>query len=84
MTLSYPVINTGMYQTLRDQYELKSQFAQSVSRTVIARYKTIMEQQKKDPYRYQDENGKWQSIRKTLEWLQKPLASPDPFTGRGT
>ena len=78
MTLSYPVINTDMYHVLREEYCLKSQFAQSASRTVIARYKTIMEQLKKNPYRYPDEDGKWHSIPRTLEWLQKPVLFSRP------
>ena len=39
-------LNKALYSTLREQYGLKSQMAQSVLKTVIARYKTILENQK--------------------------------------
>ncbi len=39
-------LNKVLYQTLRDEFALKSQMAQSVLKTVIARYKTILENQK--------------------------------------
>ena len=39
-------LNKALYSTLRKQFGLKSQMAQSVFKTVIARYKTILENQK--------------------------------------
>ena len=39
-------LNKALYTTLREKYCLKSQMAQSVFKTVIARYKTILENQK--------------------------------------
>ena len=39
-------LNKVLYSTLREKFELKSQMAQSVFKTVIARYKTILENQK--------------------------------------
>lgn len=39
-------LNKVLYSTLREKYGLKSQMAQSVLKTVIARYKTILENQK--------------------------------------
>ena len=39
-------LNKVLYSTLREQFGLKSQMAQSVFKTVIARYKTILENQK--------------------------------------
>ena len=39
-------LNKALYSTLRDKFGLKSQMAQSVFKTVIARYKTILENQK--------------------------------------
>ena len=39
-------LNKVLYSTLREKFELKSQMAQSVVKTVIARYKTILENQK--------------------------------------
>ena len=40
-------LNQVLYSTLREQFRLRSQMAQSVFKTVIARYKTIIETQKK-------------------------------------
>ena len=39
-------LNKELYSTLRDKFGLRSQMAQSVLKTVIARYKTILENQK--------------------------------------
>ena len=38
-------LNKALYSILREKFNLKSQMAQSVLRTVIARYKTILENQ---------------------------------------
>ena len=38
-------LNKVLYSTLREKFNLKSQMAQSVLKTVIARYKTILENQ---------------------------------------
>ena len=40
-------LNKVLYSVLREKFALKSQMAQSVFKTVIARYKTILENQKK-------------------------------------
>ena len=40
-------LNKILYSTLREKFSLKSQMAQSVFKTVIARYKTILENQNK-------------------------------------
>ena len=40
-------LNKALYYTLREKFGLKSQMAQSVLKTVIAKYKTILENQKK-------------------------------------
>ena len=52
-------LNKVLYSTLRENFNLKSQMAQSVLKTVIARYKTILENQNewmkpsfKKPLRY--------------------------------
>ena len=39
-------LNKALYSTLREKFGLKSQMTQSVFKTVIARYKTILENQK--------------------------------------
>ena len=40
-------LNKALYSNLRDKFNLKSQMAQSVLKTVIARYKTIPENDNK-------------------------------------
>ena len=62
-----------LYSSVRSIYGLKSQFAVSVFKTVTARYKTVQEQMKQNPYKYQDEAKIWHSIPRTLEWLHKPV-----------
>ena len=67
-----------LYYDIRDRFNLKSQLTQSCIRTAIARYKTVQEQMKTDPYSYVDENGSRQYIEKTLEWLQRPIVFRRP------
>ena len=43
--LNPAMLNQALYRSLREKYGLKSQMAQSVLRTVTARYKTILENQ---------------------------------------
>jgi IS605 OrfB family transposase len=40
-------LNNSLYYSLKEKFELRSQMTQSVLKTVIARYKTILENQKK-------------------------------------
>lgn len=46
--LVQPSLNRALYQTLRSKFELRSQMAQSVIKTVIAKYKTIKKNQPND------------------------------------
>lgn len=71
--MAYQSLNKKLYSDLRKLFGLKSQLAQSSIKTAISRYKTIKQQLFQNPYRYKDENGKWQRITKTLEWLWKPV-----------
>ena len=71
--LSFMKLQEKIYYCLRNQFLLKSQMTISALKTVTARYKTVKEQLYEHPYKYQDENGTWQYITKTLEWLQKPI-----------
>ncbi|AYM03619.1 RNA-guided endonuclease TnpB family protein [Levilactobacillus yiduensis] len=66
-------INHALYKKFRQGSPLNSQMIQSVFRTVVARYKTVLEQLKQHPYRYQDEDKKWMRVAKDLTWLFKPL-----------
>lgn len=76
--LTYLALNRRLYKDLREKYSLKAQMAQSVIKTVIARYKTVEEQLFQKPYKYQDENGVCQYIPRTLEWLRKPILFARP------
>ena len=68
-------LNKELYAKLRNRFSLKSQMAQSVIRTVIARYKTIKTQMVRRPYKYQDQNtGEWYREVRDLAWLQKPIS----------
>lgn len=67
-----------LYQTLRTEYGLKSQLAQSCIKTVIARYKTIKDQLLNHPYSYQEKDEPRQYITRTLDWLQKPALFSRP------
>ncbi|MGN0274397.1 MAG: RNA-guided endonuclease TnpB family protein [Chordicoccus sp.] len=67
-----------LYASLREDVGLKSQMAISCIKTATARYKTVQTQLKQHPYKYKDEDNKWQSIPKTLEWLQKPVLFSRP------
>ena len=40
-------LNKALYSTLRERFGLKSQMAQSVFKTVIAKYKTVLENESK-------------------------------------
>ena len=71
--MTYHSLNSELHSDLRSQLGLKSQLAQSSIKTTIARYKTVKQQLFQNPYRYKDENGNWQRIAKTLEWLWKPV-----------
>lgn len=71
--LTYQSLNKKLYSALRGLFGLKSQLAQSSIKTTIARYKTVKQQLFRKPFRYKDEDGNWQRIPKTLEWLWKPV-----------
>lgn len=72
-------LNKELYAKLRNLFSLKSQMAQSVIRTVIARYKTIKTQMSCRPYKYQDQNtGEWHRETRNLNWLCKPISFNRP------
>ena len=71
-------IHEALYRDIRANFNLKSQLAISATRTVVARYGTIKEQLGKKPFKYKDENGDWQYITRTLEWLWKPVLFSRP------
>ena len=72
-------LNRELYTELRNLFSLKSQMAQSVIRTVIARYKTVKTQMARKPYKYQDQNtGEWYREVRDLTWLRKPISFNRP------
>ena len=71
--LNYMKLNKVLYHEAREKFGLKANLTQSVFRTVTARYKTVQEQLRRKPFKYKDENGDWQRIEKSLEWLWKPI-----------
>lgn len=73
LCLKTKIINDNLYYIVRDKFNLKSQMAQSIFKTVVARYKTVKEQYKQNPYKYKDQKGKTKFIKRTLEWLRKPI-----------
>lgn len=66
-------LNNAVYHDLRKNFNLKSQMAQSVIRTAVARYKTTRQQLQSKPFRYKDLDGKWKQTRRTLEWMHNPI-----------
>ncbi|XOQ25350.1 MAG: Transposase [Mitsuokella multacida] len=66
-------LNEALYRDIRQTFGLKSQMAQSTFKTVVARYRTVKEQLRQKPYRYQEEDGSWHRLTKTLEWLWHPV-----------
>ncbi len=76
--LNYIKLQEQMYQTIRQDFGLKSQMTISAFKTVTARYKTVQEQLQKNPHRYTGETGKTVYIRRDLEWLQKPVIFSRP------
>lgn len=72
-------LNRELYTELRNLFGLKSQMAQSVIRTVIARYRTVKTQMARKPYKYQDQNtGEWYREVRDLTWLHKPISFNRP------
>lgn len=71
--LNYLTLQKQIYYDLREKCGLKSQMTLSALKTVTARYKTVKEQLYSHPYKYKDEDGNYQRITRTLEWLMKPI-----------
>ncbi len=71
--LNFQDLQKALYSHIRTDYKLKAQFTISSFKTVTARYKTVKTQLFKKPFKYKNEHGKWETIPRTLEWLQKPI-----------
>lgn len=76
--LNYVNIQKEIYYELRNLYPLNAHLIISAIKTAAARYKATKKQLSQNPYRYKDNNGKWQKIRRTLEWLEKPIQFRKP------
>ena len=77
--LGQTTLHNALYHQIRQDFGLQSQMAQSVMRTVIARYKTVKTQFKQKPKRYKDiHTGKYHTLYKDLYHLTKPLGFKRP------
>ena len=76
--LNFMRLQEELYDEIRAKFGLKAQLTISSFKTVTARYKTVREQLQNKPYKYQNENGKWIYIPRTLEWLMKPVVFSRP------
>lgn len=76
--LNHKKLQEAMYRPVRERFGLKAQFTVSVMKSVTARYKTVQEQMRQNPYRYKDEAGTWHYIPRTLEWLKTPVVFKRP------
>lgn len=66
-----------LYADVRASYGLKSQMAISVFKTVLARYKTVGELMKQETVTYAVDD-RYDTFRKSLDWLQKPIVFRRP------
>lgn len=72
-------LQKSLYHLVRNTFGLKAQMTQSSFKTVLARYKTVDTQLRRKPYKYLDpESGKWVSVKRNLDWLQKPIQFSRP------
>ncbi|GFZ26847.1 RNA-guided endonuclease TnpB family protein [Lactobacillus corticis] len=77
-------LNKALYHTIRSEYGLKAQMAQSAIRNVVARYRTVKTQLSQKPYRYntgeKDQYGNdiWHSAKRDLTWLWHPISFKRP------
>ena len=66
-------VQNRIYYSVRERFELNSQITISALKTVTAAYKTVNDQLRQRPFKYEDENGNWQQIPRNVTWLQKPI-----------
>lgn len=75
--LSQAKLNKAVYSDLRQKFNLRSQMAQSVLKTVIARYKSVKTQLGQKPYKFHDINAPkdkgYYTVQRDLDWLWKPI-----------
>ena len=70
-------LNKAVYSDLRQKFNLRSQMAQSVLKTVIARYKSVKTQLDQKLYKFHDINAPkdkgYYTVQRDLDWLWKPI-----------
>ena len=70
-------LNKAVYSDLRQKFNLRSQMAQSVLKTVIARYKSVKAQLGQKPYKFHDINAPkdkgYYTVQRDLDWLWEPI-----------
>lgn len=70
-------LNKAVYSDLRQKFNLRSQMAQSVLKTVIARYKSVKTQLGQKPYKFHDINVPkdkgYYTVQRDLDWLWEPI-----------
>ena len=76
--LNFMELQKQLYHEIREKFPLNSQMTISALKTTTARYKTTKEQLAQKPYRYKNEKDKWVDIKRTLEWLSKPIRFKKP------
>ena len=65
-------LSKELYSSLREEFGLKSQMAQSAIRTVTARYQTVNTQMKSKPRKFKCD-GKWHSQYRDMRSLERPI-----------
>lgn len=71
--MNFMQVQNHIYYSVRERFELNSQITISALKTVTAAYKTVNEQLRQKPFKYEDENGNWQRIPRNVTWLQKRI-----------
>ena len=70
-------LNKAVYSDLRQKFNLRSQMAQSVLKTVIARYKSVKTQLGQKLYKFHDINAPkdkgYYTVQRDLDWLWEPI-----------
>ena len=71
--MNFKYVQNHIYYSVRERFELNSQITISALKTVTAAYKTVNEQLRQRPFKYEDENGNWKQIPRNVTWLQKRI-----------
>ena len=77
LMLNHKALNDALYHSVRLCFNLKAQLAQSVFRTVIARYKTENTKLRSEYFRF-SEDGPSYRFKKDLAWRESPIRFHTP------